>query len=123
MEEPKIFGEIALKKFLHDNKISEKLEKFEFLTTNKFTLFRENQINEIGYELIELNRYFDALKIFELNIIKFPNSANAFDSYAEVCLLIHDTTSAINNYQKALDIDPLYANSEYAKLIINQLKK
>ncbi|MBS1600703.1 MAG: hypothetical protein JST75_20945 [Bacteroidetes bacterium] len=39
------------------------------------------------------------------NIENYPNSAKAFDAFADYFMAIHDTTNAIANYKKALTIN------------------
>jgi len=48
----------------------------------------------------------DAVKIFEYNAKRFPNSANVFDSLAEGYYNSGDKVNALANYQKALKLDP-----------------
>jgi predicted negative regulator of RcsB-dependent stress response len=52
------------------------------------------------------NRLDDALKIFKLNIDKFPESWNTYDSYGEAWANKGDKKKAIKNYEKALQMAP-----------------
>ena len=47
-----------------------------------------------------------SLIIFKLNVNLFPDSYNAFDSYAEALLKIGDKEAAIINYKKSVDLNP-----------------
>ncbi len=80
----------------------------------------ENELNKIGYELIEKNQIEDAIKIFKLLISEFPNSANAFDSLAEGYFLNNQFEISKANYQKSLALNPENTN---AKEMINRIEK
>lgn len=43
----------------------------------------EQQINRIGYVLLEKKRVPDAIGVFQVNVQRFPESANVYDSLAE----------------------------------------
>ena len=47
----------------------------------------------------------DAVQIFKLNTISYPNSSNAFDSLGDAYVEVRDKDSAIISYQKAIDLD------------------
>lgn len=77
----------------------------------------ENELNTLGYQLINDNRIEDAIKIFELLIAEFPNSSNPYDSLGEAYLLNGNTELAVKNYKKSLELNPENENAEIA--IIN----
>jgi tetratricopeptide (TPR) repeat protein len=54
----------------------------------------------------------------KLNVEAYPQSANVYDSLAEAYLLSGDKEKAIENYRKALAIDP---TMESAKQALKQL--
>jgi tetratricopeptide (TPR) repeat protein len=68
-------------------------------------LFGEWDINTLGYlYLMELKKPEIGLYILKSNTIHFPKSPNVFDSYGEALKINGDLTSALENYQKAVDI-------------------
>ncbi len=81
--------------------------------------FREAHLNQLGYELSYRDRLDEALAVLELNIEMFPESANVYDSYGEMLLLVADTTKAIEYYEKALEVDPEYQN---AKTVLERIR-
>ncbi|MBN8570230.1 MAG: FKBP-type peptidyl-prolyl cis-trans isomerase [Ignavibacteria bacterium] len=81
--------------------------------------FKEGQLNELGYNLLQGKRYDDAIKVFELNIKMFPNSANVYDSMGEGCMLKGSKELAILNYKKSLELNP---NNDNAKKMLQQLE-
>ena len=75
----------------------------------------QNDINNLGYKLLEQKNLESAIYVFERNIVLFPTSANAYDSMAEALALAGRREQAIENYGKALALDPTNANAR-AKL-------
>lgn len=74
--------------------------------------FEESELNRLAYEYMIENKDVDALKIFHLNAEIFSNSSNAFDSLGELYLSKGDSTSAIVNYKKALELNPANQNAQ-----------
>ncbi|MDQ3181043.1 MAG: prolyl oligopeptidase family serine peptidase, partial [Acidobacteriota bacterium] len=66
----------------------------------------ENELNQLGYILINNRRLKEAVEIFKLNVEAHPNSANAFDSLGEVYAIIGERDLAIKNYRRSLDLNP-----------------
>jgi tetratricopeptide (TPR) repeat protein len=68
-------------------------------------LFGEWDINNLGYEyLMQHNKPEIGLCILKSNTIHFPKSPNVFDSYGEALKINGDLRSALESYQKAVDI-------------------
>ncbi len=72
----------------------------------------ENILNTKSYELLSQNKYDEAISIFTMNTIAYPNSFNAFDSLGEAYMNKGDKISAIKNYEKSLHLDPTNGNAE-----------
>jgi len=72
---------------------------------------QENAINNLGYALLRSPKKDDAVKVFRFNTIRFPQSANTFDSLAEAYLVGGDKVKAVEYYEKALAIDPKLASA------------
>lgn len=66
----------------------------------------EELLNDLGYEMLHLSLYKDAIQIFKLNADENPQSSNTFDSLAEAYLVSGDLQAATNYYKKALELDP-----------------
>lgn len=84
------------------------------------SLFSEDDMNSLGYGLMNLKRFEDAKRAFKMNLLAFPNSANAHDSYAEACLRNGEQELARENYARAFELDRTYTN---AGTIAQQLSK
>jgi tetratricopeptide (TPR) repeat protein len=78
----------------------------------------ENEINSLGYLLLEQKRLGDAIAIFELNAAEHPTSANVYDSLGEAYLLAGRRQLAIRNYRKSLRLDP---TNENARAVLEKL--
>ena len=81
--------------------------------------FKESQLNALGYQLLQIGLNKEAIKIFELNIEQYPESANVYDSMGEGCMVAGDNKNAVKYYEKSLKLDP---NNENARKMLEQLK-
>jgi len=66
----------------------------------------ENEMNQIGYQLMGSGKVEEALQVFKLNIDAFPESANAYDSYAEASMELGKNEQAIEYYKKSVEMNP-----------------
>ena len=73
--------------------------------------FDEDELNTLGYQLIRTNKFQDAIRIFQLNVEAYPNSANTYDSLGEAYMDAGERTQAIANYQKSLQLNPKNHNA------------
>jgi Predicted membrane protein (DUF2306) len=73
--------------------------------------FDENELNILGYQLIRVNKFKEAIRIFQLNIEAYPQSSNVYDSLAEAYLDDGDKALAVANYQKSLELNPKNHNA------------
>lgn len=65
---------------------------------------QEMQINGLGYYALGQKHYDKAAALFRMNIENYPESGNAYDSYADALIELKDTSGAIVNYKKAYSI-------------------
>ena len=75
------------------------LEAYELLS-------KSSELNTLGYVYLRSDRVSEALLCFHFNTYYFPHEPRVYSSYAEGLLIQGDTTKAITNYKKVLDIDP-----------------
>ena len=89
--------------------------------TEKYLIsnFYESGINRFGYELLEKDKYEDALKVFRYNVEVNPTSSNAMDSLAECLLKIGDKKEAIITYKKSIELNP---DNQNAKEVLSKLE-
>lgn len=79
----------------------------------------EEVINSFGYQLLNEKKNEEALRIFKLNTVLYPNGFNTFDSYGEVLLSQGKIKDALKNYKKSLELNP---ENENAKKILEKYK-
>jgi tetratricopeptide (TPR) repeat protein len=82
--------------------------------------FAANELNRLGYHLIQTYKLKDAIEIFKLNVKVYPKYANGYDSLAEAYMLNGDKELAIKNYAKSLELNPKNTN---AIDMLNRIKK
>jgi CubicO group peptidase (beta-lactamase class C family) len=76
----------------------------------KYTI-NESGINHLGYGFLGRENYEAALQVFHINVMEYPNSSNAYDSYGEALMKSGRTEEAITNYQKSLELNPGNTNA------------
>jgi len=74
-----------------------------------------NQLNNLGYQLLNMGEHDKAVKYFKLNVKNNPTNANVYDSLGEAYKTKGDKKNAIKNLKKSLTLNPppaVKANSE-----------
>jgi CubicO group peptidase (beta-lactamase class C family) len=71
----------------------------------------EPELNLLGYHLLKLGRFADAVQIMALNVESYPGSSNAYDSLGEAWLDAGDTVQAVANYRRSLELDATNQNA------------
>ena len=66
----------------------------------------EDELVQLGYQLIHQKRYKEAIEIFKLSVESYPQSYNTWDSLAEAYMDNGDKDLAITNYEKSIQINP-----------------
>jgi cytosine/adenosine deaminase-related metal-dependent hydrolase len=72
--------------------------------------FSEDEFIGLGYGLIHMKKYKEAIEIFKLSVEAYPQSYNGYDSLAEAYMDDGDKALAIENYQASLRLNPKNAN-------------
>ncbi len=65
----------------------------------------ESEINTLGYQLLKMKKFQEAIKLFKLNVEYFPDSWNVYDSLAEAYMKNGNNDLAIKNYEKSLELN------------------
>jgi len=84
------------------------------------TLVSEEGINHLGYSLLGKKLSKEAIAVFQMNTVDFPKSANTFDSLAEAQFNAGDLAHALENYRRALAVDPTYGNAKAAEKFLKE---
>ena len=77
--------------------------------------FREQELNNLGYRLLQNGKVKEAIEIFKLNVEAYPESFNVYDSLGEAYMVDGQKELAIQNYKKSLELNP--ENSNGAKIL------
>jgi hypothetical protein len=98
----------VMKKTIETDGIDAALEQYRQLKKLNFpdVYKSEIEINHLGYQLLSAHNPEGAIKFFELNLEAYPKSANVYNSLGDAYAAKGDKQRAIENYQKALAIDP-----------------
>lgn len=102
--------------------VDKAIEIFKRITKSSMKyrfVFGEDQLNSLGYQMIKESKLEAAIKLFELNIKKYPESANVFDSCGEAYMKNGQINLAIENYEKSLELNP---NNNNAGKMLRQLR-
>src|SRR5262245_59336922 len=110
----------ALYKIITNEGIDAAVEKYHDLKKNQPNAydFQEGELNDLGYNLIRQKKLKEATKVFQLNVVAYPESSNVYDSLGEAYMLNREKVLAIENYEKSLKLNPGNANAvEKLKLL------
>jgi tetratricopeptide (TPR) repeat protein len=75
----------------------------------------EDELNALGYQLVQANKLEQAIRIFQLNVEAYPSSGNTYDSLAEAYMDDGNKPQAIANYKRSLQLNP--ANNNAVKML------
>ena len=80
-------------------------------------ILRERDMNTLGYQFMLGHFGSQSLETFKVNMLLFPNSSNAYDSYGDALADNNQNAEAVVIYKKAILLNPKNAES------IDKLKK
>jgi CubicO group peptidase (beta-lactamase class C family) len=80
----------------------------------------ESAINSLGYSFLNKSQFEMAITVLKYNVSSFPKSANTYDSLGEAYWKSGNKKLAIDNYKKALELEP---NLQTAKNALVELMK
>lgn len=109
----KTFNNVALKARIL-NKMG-KSDDYTKLMDEAANMADINQMNALGYQMLNAKDYKMALKFFKKNVADNPTDANVYDSLGECYKTMGDKKNAIKYLKKSLSMNPpanVKANSE-----------
>jgi len=129
VEQPEEFNRTTLR-FLRrteffsllNNKGIEEAENYFNSTFNsepRVPMFGEAEMNLLGYRYLQQGKTSEAVRLFTLNVISYPDSWNVYDSLGEALLKDGNESLAEKNYRKSLELNP---NNENAVKVLNDLQ-
>ncbi|KAA9357139.1 serine hydrolase [Larkinella humicola] len=109
-EKPKKSIATALRQTLATASLEKALQQFAQLKTDKAYSLNEDEMNELGYDLMREGKMKEALAVFNLNVEAYPQSFNVYDSRGEAYLKNGDKELAIKDYTKSVELNPRNTN-------------
>lgn len=101
----------ALLPIITEKGIESALQSYRTLKQANDYYVSENQLNALGYRLLQMKKVKEAIEIFKLNVEAYPQSANVYDSLGEAYMTNGDKELAVRNYQKAVELNPQNTNA------------
>lgn len=83
-----------------------KTAESESLMKEALAIATETELNAYGYQLIAQGELDKSIEILTLNTVRYPKSANTWDSLGEAYALKGDKPNAIKNFKKSLSMNP-----------------
>jgi pimeloyl-ACP methyl ester carboxylesterase len=83
-------------------------------------VFGEAEMNQLGYQYLQQGKIKEAISLFTLNTVSYPDSWNVYDSLGEAFLKDGNKNLAEKNYRKSLELNP---NNENAINALNNLQR
>lgn len=120
-EMPKQSVAFSLLDVIMKNGLTSGLQHFEMIKNSENYSLKEDELNSVGYILLNADKVTEAIEVFKLNVEAFPKSGNVYDSLGEAYLVDGNEKLAIENYRKSLEIDPTNTNAKNVlrKLAVN----
>ncbi|KRD11813.1 serine hydrolase [Flavobacterium sp. Root901] len=88
------------------------LETYKKLKNDPTFGIKEDDMNRVGYQLLQTGKKKEAIEVFKINVETFPKSGNVYDSLGEAYLADGDKKQAILNYSKSVELDPSNAGGK-----------
>lgn len=113
----KVYGSVLLHKGAAA--ANEILETLKQDTAHYF--LTEDEMNSLGYDFMgnsnpyhlpESHFFPEAVETLKTNVTLFPNSWNAYDSYAEALMAAGQKSEAIKMYKKSIELNPANENGK-----------
>ena len=102
----------VLFKTIQEKDVDAAIKQYHELKSNQAAAydFDENEFIVLGYGLLHMKKFREAIEIFKLSVEAYPQSYNAYDSLGEAYMDNGDKELAIKNDQKSLELNPGNAN-------------
>jgi tetratricopeptide (TPR) repeat protein len=109
----------AIFKTIQEKNVAAAIQQYhELKTTHRADYeFSEDELVGLGYRLMAMKKFKDAIEVFKLSVEEFPESYNTYDSLGEAYVDNGDKELAIKNYEKSVQLNPKNTNG------IEMLKK
>ena len=96
-------------------------EEADKIRQEAISVANEAELNQYGYQLLNMGKHDEAIRIFVMNTEKHPTSANTWDSLGEAYAIKGDKENAIKNFKKSLSLNPTEATKANSMKYLKQL--
>jgi len=130
LEQPDVFNEQVLNflkgaeffQVLNTQGVAATVELFnkKHNDDNAWIPFSEIRMNILGYQKLQSGEVAEAIELFKLNVMAYPESANTYDSLGEAYMLNKNIELAVKNYKKSLELN---SENDNAKQMLKELEK
>ena len=98
--------EYIIPKTIINNGLEAGIEQYKVWKNKHSHRFKESTLNSIGYYFLAKEKNKEAIEIFKLNVVAYPNSFNVYDSLGEAYMENGNKELAIKNYEKSIRLNP-----------------
>ncbi|HXD33304.1 MAG TPA: serine hydrolase [Pyrinomonadaceae bacterium] len=98
----------TLAKTIAEKGVAAAVQQYRDLKTSKPKEydFAEQELNTLGYQLLQDHKTNEAIEIFRLNVEAHSAAFNTYDSLGEAYMISGEKDLAITNYKKSLELNP-----------------
>jgi len=123
-EIPKISIAALLGKTIMNRDVESAIKQYHELKTNQQDeyIFGQRELNNLGYQLLGIEKVKEAIEIFKLNVEEFPEASNPYDSLGEAYMINGNKELANKNYAKSLELNPENTNAILMLKKISEMK-
>jgi tetratricopeptide (TPR) repeat protein len=114
------YVEVVLERTLLEDGFAAMARQYDELRNQYRREVSESLLNSIGYHLMGAKRHEAAIDVLSLNVEKYPEYANGYDSLGEAYMSIGEKKPAIESYEKALELAP---DNENAREMLKKLRE
>lgn len=86
--------------------------KYQALKADDTYALKEDEMNQVGYQLLQNEKIKEAIEVFKINVAEFPDSWNTYDSLGEAYMMDRQKDKAIANYEKSIEMNPKNQNGK-----------
>ena len=82
----------------------------------------ENQVNNLGYQMLKQKQFSKAEALFKLNVANYPETANCYDGLGDLYLAKEDKEKAIESFKKTLSLKAIPETKEKLDILLKEKK-
>lgn len=101
----------AFSRLIAEHGVGGALARLPGLEPSLTPLSGPNDLNGLAYAYLLRGKHDEAAAIMKLNIAKYPDDANSYDTLGEVYMVKGERALAIENYRRSLSMDPSNRNA------------